>query len=151
MNSEYNKEHIYDSQLKELLDKIDIICRQEQIPYFFTCAIKNDEQDTKYHSEMLSTLKSDRILKNDIIAECLKLLRGYHTTLSANVSTSLKNAENIKLTMSDEDILDNIMHKAAVEEMGKNDSGNDNSTDLSTELSADDNASIELECLHKED
>ena len=106
MNSEYNKEHIFDSQLKELLDKIDIICRQEQIPYFFTCAIKNDEQDTKYHSEMLSTLKSDRILKNDIIAECLKLLRGYHTTLSANVSTSLKNAENIKLTMSDEDILD---------------------------------------------
>ena len=90
MNSEYNKEHIFDSQLKELLDKIDIICRQEQIPYFFTCAIKNDEQDTKYHSEMLSTLKSDRILKNDIIAECLKLLRGYHTTLGANVSTSLK-------------------------------------------------------------
>lgn len=53
--------------------------------------------------------------------------------------------------MSDEDILDNIMHKAAVEEMEKNDSGNDNSTDLSTELSADDNASIELECLYKED
>lgn len=75
MNSEYNKEHIFDSQLKEMLDKIDIICRQEQIPYFFTCAIKNDEQDTKYHSEMLSTLKSDRILKNDIIAEMLEIIK----------------------------------------------------------------------------
>ena len=114
----YDKKQLYDNEISELISEINSICQRENIPYFFTCAITNSATETKYQSEMLSAAKADIELSNDVVAECLKLLRGYHAVPKEMVIPSMAEIhgkEILNKSKDGDDILEEMMHVSAEE------------------------------------
>lgn len=115
----FDKTKEFDEEIKPLIEKIDIKCREKRIPYFFTCAIKNNETGTQYSSNMLSSVKSGRNLENDVIAEGIKVLRGYHAVPSNKFESCQEeivfngNAGKSNKNKDADDILEDLMHEVA--------------------------------------
>ena len=47
INDVYNKEKVYKAKIQPLIKQIQIICIDEHIPMFFSCAVANDYKNTK--------------------------------------------------------------------------------------------------------
>ena len=142
----FDKMKIFEEEIEPLIEKIDIICRRERMPYFFTCAVKNEKNGTKYISNMLSAVKSDRELENDVIVEGIKVLRGYHAVPSNNFEKDKQNYkvdESIKRKNVDsDDILDEIMRETVTLE--------EDAEEKDDDLETQENCWEELEPLYKE-
>lgn len=76
----YDKKMVFDKEVQPLVEKIESICRTNNIPFFFTAAVKNDGNDTEYVSRTLSALPMDIYLKNDRLINHIKVAAGFEVT-----------------------------------------------------------------------
>ncbi len=53
--TEYNKEKLYEQKVLPLIEEIKKICVVENLPIFFSCAVKNEDKKTTYKQEGILT------------------------------------------------------------------------------------------------
>lgn len=69
----FDKEKLYEEKIAPLVNDIKLICNLENIPFFTTFCIKNNNKGTNYITEGILTgsreikLKDDRIIKHTLI------------------------------------------------------------------------------------
>lgn len=78
-NDIYNKQNVYNKKIAPLIKQIQIICIDEQIPMFFSCAVENDFNHTQYRNEMVLA-ESGMHLQTNKIGDCLLALNGCKTS-----------------------------------------------------------------------
>ena len=88
INDVYNKEKVYKAKIQPLIKQIQIICIDEHIPMFFSCAVANDYKDTKYENEMVLAESGIKLKKNKI-SDCILTLNGAKTSPPRKVLKSI--------------------------------------------------------------
>lgn len=77
----YDKKKEYQATVAPLVKKLDALCKELGIPYFFAAAVKSDEEDTEYINEGRSPITLGYYLKEDIIVDHLKLCSGFRVII----------------------------------------------------------------------
>lgn len=73
----FDKEKEFNDECKLLLDELVQKCRESQIPFFFSAAIKNDEEETIYINDGVMTGSSGIVLLNDQIKRHMAVAGGF--------------------------------------------------------------------------
>lgn len=77
----YHKAMLYEKEIAPLLKKIDRICADNHIPYFFSIATENTSEDTHYESIARAPIPMDMRLTNDLIVDYIKVSAGFEVIL----------------------------------------------------------------------
>jgi hypothetical protein len=72
----YSKQEVYTKEVAPLLKKLDEICGLNKIPYFFTAAVENDDEQTTYDSHVRTAIPCGLELTDDKIITHLKVCAG---------------------------------------------------------------------------
>ena len=73
----FNKEEAFNQEIAPIVQSLKSACFKQGIPMFLSCAVRNENHDTEYISEMISPAQLEVALKNDRIAEMVKVLNGF--------------------------------------------------------------------------
>lgn len=73
----YDKSELFEEKVRPLMKQITDICRTNSIPFFFSAAVKNQVDDTKYENIALTALPMGIYLKNDQLVEHIKVSSGF--------------------------------------------------------------------------
>ena len=95
VDTTYNKQEMK-KELKEKIDDLRIFCATNGIPFFVTCAIKNDKKKTEYLNELIDPALFGIHLNEDYIHEHLKVSKGFRAAtngepLELEFETSIEN------------------------------------------------------------
>ncbi|MGN0241315.1 MAG: hypothetical protein ACI4CS_06480 [Candidatus Weimeria sp.] len=74
--SVYDASKTYDNEILPLVEQIKQICAVKEIPFFFTCAVKNSDKGTEYKNEGVLTGSYGINLKTDNFAPILGVMNG---------------------------------------------------------------------------
>lgn len=88
--------------LKQKIKEIDNLCAQHRIPYFFSAAIANDNEGTKYENTCRSALPFGIALTDDRITTYLKVYRGCEVVFPESLP-------DMSMLLGDEILSDNIV------------------------------------------
>ena len=79
MEDNLTKEQIFETEIKELTDRLEILCRQNKIPYFMCFGIEtNDTKNPMIYKNIVSTANSMGInIEKDKINDFLKVINGF--------------------------------------------------------------------------
>lgn len=77
--SRFDKTHEYESEVIDLVTQLRIVCNRNKIPMFVSVCIKNDENGTKYKSEMVGAASSGITLTDDKLIGFVNVLNGFDT------------------------------------------------------------------------
>lgn len=75
----FDKEDVFNKKCKEKLDELIELLEEEQIPCFFSIAVKNDDKGTKYINSGVMTGSNAINLKDDQIKRHLAVAAGFIT------------------------------------------------------------------------
>jgi len=92
-NDKFDKQDMYERYLKSKVEEISIICRKNNIPFFVSFCVKNNEEGSEYKNELLSAGGINVILADDKLAEHIKITRGYKAVKSLDEYTKLEKSE----------------------------------------------------------
>lgn len=73
----YDKQKVYDEIIREKAEELRDLCYEHDIPVFFTAAVRNTAKDTLYESFMITDDTKGLKLKNDHIADMVKVLNNF--------------------------------------------------------------------------
>lgn len=79
--SNYDKSKDYQTSIAPLVKKLDELCKELSIPYFFSAAVKSSEKETEYVNECRSPITMNIFLKDDLIVDHLKLCSGFRVII----------------------------------------------------------------------
>ena len=92
------------SHLKSLVKKIDDLCFDNNIPYFFCAAVKDDGEKTEYFSSVKSAIPMNVSLAQNYFENYLKVLRGCEVVFPEHLpSVELLDAADIAEVLSELD------------------------------------------------
>ena len=77
----FDKKKEYQTSIAPLVKKLDTLCKELDIPYFFSAAVAGNEEDTEYANECRSPLTMELYLKNDLIVDHLKVCSGFRVII----------------------------------------------------------------------
>ena len=80
----YNKTDVYNEEIKDLVKRILLICDKEKIPMFMSFAVQNDENGTKYISEMQSAASHGIELEKDLLVKHALVIAGIYPQSESN-------------------------------------------------------------------
>ena len=80
----FDKTDIYNEEIQPILDKLDIVCKANKIPYFFTACVKNDETESEYRNEGNLCGSNEFVLKTDKITDFFRILCGFKLETKQN-------------------------------------------------------------------
>ena len=75
----FNKKNTYDEKVKPILNELAKVCDEEEIPFFFTAAVENNDNDTVYKSEVRISEIYGYSLTVDQIAKHTNVTKGFMT------------------------------------------------------------------------
>lgn len=101
--SVYDATKKYQTEIEPLVENIKKVCALNNIPFFFTCAVKNDEKETVYKNDGVLTGSFGINLKDDKFAPILGVINGGRVVFSENEDESLSEEIN-SLLMDDDDL-----------------------------------------------
>lgn len=81
----YNKSDVFDTQIKDLIEQIQQICKKENIPFFFSAAVENNVADTKYEVYALTATPMELSLAEDDIVKHINVFNGFDTVPPENL------------------------------------------------------------------
>ena len=73
----YDKKKVYNKYLKNLVEEVRYICDMNNIPFFATFAVANDDDKTTYISEAVATGSRDITLTDNRINKHLLVNTGF--------------------------------------------------------------------------
>ena len=77
-NMEFKKSDVYSKDIFELVHELKVLCKQENIPFFFAACVENNDHASKYELEMLSAALCDTKLTDDWISKFVAITRGFN-------------------------------------------------------------------------
>ena len=77
----FDKQDVFNSQIKPLLEKIAVICNDNQMPMFYTVVTQDNKEGTKYESKLLDSDFVGAKIKDDKFPDFLNLINGFSTYL----------------------------------------------------------------------
>lgn len=75
--TKYDKVESFNKECKPLLEKLALHCSLNNIPFFFTAAVKNDEKGTLYQSDIVGVGSKNLTLKDDKISKHIAVQSGF--------------------------------------------------------------------------
>ena len=75
------------SKLKSLVRKIDDLCFDNNIPYFFSAAVADDGESTEYYSSVKAAIPMGIELTQNYFENFLKVLKGCETLFPDHIPT----------------------------------------------------------------
>lgn len=75
--TKYDKVKNFEKECKPLLEKLALYCSLNDIPFFFTAAVKNDEKGTIYKSDIVGVGSKNIKLKEDNISKHIAVQSGF--------------------------------------------------------------------------
>lgn len=91
MSSIYNVTHKQD-ELNELIQKLKNFAVLNSMPMFLTCAVKNDDEETVYKTEILSPAGTNRVLTNNMFPDLVNVTNGASTYYITETSDQILDA-----------------------------------------------------------
>ena len=73
---EYNLQSLYTNKILPHLNEIRKICKVNNLPYFFSTAVKNEKEKTKYINDGVLTGSNNIGLYNDMFEKFLLVMHG---------------------------------------------------------------------------
>lgn len=73
----FDKSQIYEEEIRPLVLRLKTLCGAHNIPVLISCAVKDNGTETLYENEMLSVAQAGCELKEDKIAEMIKMMNGF--------------------------------------------------------------------------
>lgn len=73
----FDKEKIFEDNCRELLDELVLLCSIHRIPFFWTAAVKNNNESTEYISDGVGIASRSIVLKEDKISKHLAINAGF--------------------------------------------------------------------------
>lgn len=73
----FNKKDVFEKKCKKKLDELIRLLDKEQIPCFFSIAVKNDDKGTEYINDGVMTGSNDINLQDDQIKYHLAVAAGF--------------------------------------------------------------------------
>lgn len=85
----------YENDILPLVNQIKLVCRRLDMPFFFTiCVDPNNEAGPEYESEFVTDFVSSNYvgakMKPDNIAECIKIVNGFHAVANTENSVDIE-------------------------------------------------------------
>ena len=77
-NVSFNKNEIYNKEIAEKVHELKILCKKENVPFFFAACVGNNDTNSKYELEMLSAAICDTKLTDDWISKFVAITRGFN-------------------------------------------------------------------------
>lgn len=75
--TEFDKSEIFNEHIAPLIEKIDALCTANQIPFYFTAAVKNSAAGTTYESRARTAVPMGVSLMNDLMVNHVKVNAGF--------------------------------------------------------------------------
>ncbi len=75
----YDSTDYYREQVEPLIKKLKTVCEQGMVPFYVTCAVKNDESGTEYKSDGHLCGSGGYHLKDDQLTKHLSIELGFVT------------------------------------------------------------------------
>ena len=79
MNTCFNKNDIYETEIAEHINIIKQVCSREGMPMFVTVCVENNDRETGYRNDMISAKTHGVTLKDDRIPEFVNVTLGFNT------------------------------------------------------------------------
>lgn len=76
-----DKKDVFNTQIRPLLEKIAVICNDNQMPMFFTVVTEEYNNKTKYESKMLDADFVGAQITDNKFPDFLNLINGFKTYL----------------------------------------------------------------------
>lgn len=76
-NKTFIKDKEYSSEIAEKVHELKMLCKKENIPFFFAACIGNGDSDSKYELEMLSPEICETKLSKDWISKFVDITLGF--------------------------------------------------------------------------
>lgn len=83
--TKYNKEEYYKEVVAPKICALNETCKELNVPFFFACAVKNNDFETKYEYSALTPNDCDLKIKIDKIPKLVRVVNGCNTTLPQKV------------------------------------------------------------------
>lgn len=80
----YDKEKLFKEEIKPVMQKLVRLCAINKIPCFVTAAVKNNENGTKYISDMNSPVTNEIVLKENQITSMANVLNGFDVVATSH-------------------------------------------------------------------
>ena len=77
----YDKKAAYEEKIAPMMTTVESLCKELNIPFFFTAAVANSERDTEYVNESRSALPMGVVLTDDKIVDHLKVCSGFRAII----------------------------------------------------------------------
>lgn len=77
-NVTFNKNEVYNKEIVEKVHELKVLCKKENIPFFFAACVGNSDNGSKYELEMLSAAICDTKLGDDWISKFVAITRGFN-------------------------------------------------------------------------
>jgi len=74
----FNKENIYAESIKETAEKLSLLCRQNNMPFFWTICTGNGEDGTTYESDGASAASRGMNVMDDRVPKHLAVAMGFN-------------------------------------------------------------------------
>lgn len=87
--AEYNEKDTFNKKIAPRLKEIKEICAIHQIPFFFTCAVSNNEKETNYMTDMVLA-GADRTLTENQIGNAILFFNGFEGRIPRDVQKALR-------------------------------------------------------------
>lgn len=101
----YDHSKIYKKQIHPLVNEIKKLCAVNDIPFFSSFAIANDEKGTKYDNNGFLSNSTSRILKDDKFPAYLAVVRGFEMVPKTSFSMpAIDDSDNCVSDPVDDDI-----------------------------------------------
>jgi hypothetical protein len=73
----FNKKNEFKEVVAPLLDKIDAICKEEKVPYFFSAAVASDGEEYEYECKYLTPTELGIKLPDSEIMHHIMVAKGH--------------------------------------------------------------------------
>ena len=73
----FNKNEVYNKEIVGKVHELKVLCKKENIPFFFAACVGNNDVGSKYELEMLSPAICDTKLADDWISKFVAISRGF--------------------------------------------------------------------------
>lgn len=81
MTTPFDKRAVFQKELLPLVEELEKKCAQAQVPFFFTAAVYNDQENTEYESRAKTAVPMELKLSNDLLVNHMKVAAGFECVL----------------------------------------------------------------------
>lgn len=93
INYDHSKE--YEETLVPIINQIKQFCNENDIPFSFQFAVKNENGKTEYKQEAILPIQKEMLLYDDRLSEVSKVMVGYNPTRDSILLPKIDDSDSL--------------------------------------------------------